>query len=114
MQHPSPDQPIVYNPYPNYESSEYLSKWEPVKQCFLDEAETVTIPDIYAYPGVPQHMPMPSFGSFDEIGVRQDVCFDRFGRFGAYGYGYKEKEGGSGIDTSVFRDRQGVERSMAR
>lgn len=36
------------------------------------------------------------FGSYQSIGLRDDVCFDRYGRYGAYGLGYSAAEGGTG------------------
>jgi hypothetical protein len=38
-----------------------------------------------------------SFGSYEVLGLRDDVCWDRFGRFGPYGYGYQRNEGGLGL-----------------
>lgn len=46
-------------------------------------------------------MPDPAIGSYELLGINDDVCFDRFGRYGPYGLGYGKLEGGSevGIDT---------------
>ncbi|KAK0308038.1 hypothetical protein LTR01_005371 [Friedmanniomyces endolithicus] len=92
-----PLDPVRYNPYPDWKSAEYLRDHEPVHPCFLDAEDKVSPPDIYAYPGVPQNMAQPLFGSYDELGIEENVCFERFGRFGPYGYGYNESEGGLGI-----------------
>jgi len=92
-----PMEPEAYNPYPSYHSAEYLATHEPVHTCYLDSAETITVPDVYVYPGVPQGMSDPSFGSYDALGLRKDVCFDRFGRLGPYGYGYNASMGGTGL-----------------
>lgn len=91
-----PMDPVAYKPYPDYTSEAYLENHHAVEPCFLDAEDSVPIPDIYAYPGVPQHMTEPFFGSYDELGIRDDMCFDRFGRLGPYGYGYKESHGGLG------------------
>jgi len=96
-----------FSPYPDYTSKEYLAEYAPVEECFLDEEETISAPDAYAYPGIPQHMTMPLFGSYSELGLRGDVCFDRFGRFGPYGYGYSTAEGGLGV--GMQSERQGSE-----
>ena len=37
--------------------------------------------------------PSPSLGSYDAVGLDGSVCFDRYGRLGAYGYGEGEKPG---------------------
>ncbi|KFA64067.1 hypothetical protein S40285_06731 [Stachybotrys chlorohalonatus IBT 40285] len=80
--------PKPYNPYKTGRG---------VKTCYLDAAKKIAAPDVYAYEGVPQHMPDPSIGSYELLGLRNDVCFDRFGRYGPYGLGYNKSEGGTGI-----------------
>ncbi|KAK1239725.1 hypothetical protein MKX07_001179 [Trichoderma sp. CBMAI-0711] len=85
--------PKLYDPYNSSDSS--------VKTCYLDKEEKIPAPSLYAYDGVPQYMPDPSIGSHSIFGIRDDVCFDRFGRYGPYGFGYKLVDGGSdvGVDT---------------
>lgn len=82
-----PMDPIKYDPYPDYKSSEYLKTHHEVHECFLDDNDTISVPDVYAYPGVPEIYPEPFYGSYSTLGMRDDVCFERFGRLGAYGYG---------------------------
>lgn len=96
--------PTRYDPYPAYNSSEYLDEYHPVEPCYLDPQETQSAPDVFVYPGLPQQMTMPFFGSHEELGVRHDVCFERFGRLGPYGYGYNAQEGGLGLG---MRSEQG-------
>ena len=69
--------------------------------CYLDSEKSVPAPSIYSYSGIPQHQAEPVFGSYNLLGIRGDACFDRFGRFGPYGFGYQLAVGGSGegIDT---------------
>lgn len=88
--------PIPYNPYPDYGSYEYTNMHHKVEKCYLDAKETVPAPDVYVYPGLPQYLPQPFYGSYSELGLREDICFDRFGRLGPYGYGYNESMGGHG------------------
>ena len=90
-------EPQVYDPYPNYTSRSYLADHYPVHECFLDVNDTISAPDIFNYPGVPQEMTMPYFGSYKELGMQEGMCFERFGRFGPYGYGYDVKDGGLGL-----------------
>ncbi|KAF2006330.1 hypothetical protein P154DRAFT_257246 [Amniculicola lignicola CBS 123094] len=94
-----PIDPIPFNPYPDTSSVEYLSQYEKVETCFLDQEEKVDLPDIYAYPGIPQNYTAPFFGSIEEMGMNHKVCFDRFGRFGPYGYSYSREEGGLGMSS---------------
>jgi hypothetical protein len=93
--------PIAYNPYPKYNSTEYLEDHYPVHTCYLDEEETIAPVDIYAYPGVPQNMTDPLFGSYDLFGMNNNVCFERFGRYGPYGFGYEPDQGGIGAADNV-------------
>jgi hypothetical protein len=88
-----PMDPIPFNPYP-FETDAYLKDHDKVETCYLDEEEKVDLPDIYAYPGIPQNMTAPFFGSYDELGMNDKVCFERFGRLGPYGYSYSRDEGG--------------------
>ena len=92
-----PIDPTVFNPFPNFNSDEYLKSHDPVQTCYLDEDEKIDLPDIYAYPGIPQNMTSPFFGSLEELGINDKVCFERFGRFGTYGYSYSREEGGLGM-----------------
>lgn len=92
-----PLDPFPFDPYTEYKSDEYRRTHFEVRECFLDQHDTVKVPDVFAYPGVPQNMTKPSFGSYDVLGMRDDVCWDRFGRFAPYGYGYEEEEGGLGL-----------------
>ncbi|KAF2651134.1 hypothetical protein K491DRAFT_104483 [Lophiostoma macrostomum CBS 122681] len=92
-----PIDPIPFNPYPDFASADYLSTHEKVETCYIDSNDTVEAPDIYAYPGIPQNMTEPFFGSLEELGLNDKVCFERFGRLGPYGYSYSREEGGLGI-----------------
>ncbi|KAK3068888.1 hypothetical protein LTR53_013203, partial [Teratosphaeriaceae sp. CCFEE 6253] len=98
-----PLKPVRYSPYPDFASPEYLREHEAVHMCHLDVEERIPAPEVYAYPGVPQHMPQPLFGSHAELGLEEDVCFERFGRFGPYGYGYNSSDGGLGLGNKSER-----------
>lgn len=92
-----PLDPFTFNPYYEYISDDYLEDHFPVQPCYLDERGHVSPPEVYAYPGVPQNMTRHFFGSYEVLGLRDDVCWDRFGRLGPYGYGYDREEGGLGL-----------------
>jgi hypothetical protein len=85
--------PIPYIPYDTSDPT--------VKTCYIDANETIPAPNIYAYNGIPQHFPDPAIGSYEVLGIRDDICFDRFGRYGPYGLGYTRRQGGTGtgLDT---------------
>jgi hypothetical protein len=93
--------PTPYVPYPDYQSADYTAKYHPVSPCYLDANKTIPIPDIYAYNGIIQGQPDPILGSHRVLGMRDDICFERFGRYGPYGLGYSFEEGGVevGLDT---------------
>jgi hypothetical protein len=92
-----PMDPIVFNPYAEYSSPEYKADHYEVEACYMDRNETMLPPDVFAYPGIPQNMTKHFFGSYKLLGLRDDVCWDRFGRLGPYGYGYDKKDGGLGL-----------------
>lgn len=98
----------VFNPYPDYKSPEYIKKYGEKRECFLDKENTVRIPRVQSFPGVPKGFPDAVMGSNSMLGIRDDVCFDRFGRLGPYGLGYGVKKGGSGAGLEGHRD--GAER----
>ena len=100
--------PVVYNPYPDYDSEQYRTNHPGTVECFLDASETIPTRDIYAYPGLPQHLPLPFYGSYSELGLVEDVCFDRFGRLGPYGLGYNESMGGNGTGSNT--EQSGAEK----
>ncbi|KAK3326350.1 hypothetical protein B0H66DRAFT_472361 [Apodospora peruviana] len=93
--------PTPYVAQPDYQSAEYIEQYHEVKTCYLDKEEAVPAPSLYAYNGIVQGQPEPVFGSHSLLGLRDDVCFDRFGRYGPYGLGYSYEDGGVevGMDT---------------
>ncbi|KAK5019065.1 hypothetical protein LTR16_000900 [Cryomyces antarcticus] len=101
---PSGHFPIELNPYSHHNSREYLGKYHPVRQCFLDASNERSPPRIYGYLGVPQHHPEPLRGSYHLLGLQDDICFDRFGRLGPYGFGYERDLGGTGEGLRVERE----------
>lgn len=93
--------PTPYAPHPDYDSHEYTDKYHSVRKCYLDEEETVPVPELYVYDGIPQGVAEPALGSYNLLGLREDICYDRFGRYGPYGLGYSLRDGGvgEGMDT---------------
>lgn len=104
-----PLDPVKADPY-HFGSSQYLAEHDPVSLCFLDEDETIPAPDVFAYPGIPANMTAPYFGTYENIGFTPDMCWERFGRLGPYGYSYKSSEGGLGLST--HSSRHGVDKML--
>jgi hypothetical protein len=97
----------LFDPYPNYTSTEYIEKYGDKVDCFLNAANTISIPRVRMYEGIPKGFPQAVMGSGQVLGLRQDVCFDRFGRLGPYGLGYSINRGGSGAQQEG--EREGVD-----
>lgn len=76
-------------------------------ECFLDPHDTIRIPKVHHYSGVVQGFPDAVMGSHKVLGLRDDICFERFGRLGPYGYGYSVKRGGTG--AGLHGDREGAD-----
>ncbi|KKY18168.1 hypothetical protein UCRPC4_g05118 [Phaeomoniella chlamydospora] len=74
--------------------------------CYLDSDELLAPPIISTFRGLPQGMPAPLFGSHRELGLRDDICYDRINRFAPYGLGRRTTEGGLGI--GLEGDTEGV------
>lgn len=85
-----------------YENSVF--KDEKVNDCFLDEAHNIKVPYIRYYDGRPAGFPQNVLGSYDLLSLPEDICFDRHGRFGPYGFGYSVRTGGLGIGEHGDRD----------
>ncbi|KAL2828502.1 hypothetical protein BDW59DRAFT_143206 [Aspergillus cavernicola] len=98
----------AFNPYPNYTSPEYIEKYGVKRECFLDEDETVRVPLVHSYPGVPRGFPDAVMGSNEMLEIQDDICFDRFGRLGPYGLGYSVRKGG--IGAGLEGHKEGAER----
>ncbi|TKA60672.1 hypothetical protein B0A49_14011 [Cryomyces minteri] len=94
-------------PYPDYASDTYKSEYGSVAECYLDVEKSKRPPQLHSYHGIPRGFPDPIMGSYELLGIRNDVCFERYGRLGPYGYGYSRKLGGSG--AGMEGDREGAE-----
>lgn len=97
-----PMDPVTADPY-HFDSPRYLEEHHPVNSCFLDEEERVPAPDVYAYPGIPANMTAPYWGTYENLKFTPNICWERFGRFGPYGYSYDPAEGGLGLSNNSVR-----------
>ena len=82
-----------------------MDDFEPRVKCYLDNTTRTEVPQLLVYPGVPKGFPDPIMGSHSLLGLRDDVCFERYGRLGPYGLGYSRKYGGSG--AGIEGEKQG-------
>lgn len=76
-----------------------------VETCYLDEDDKIPAPDVLYYPGIPASMPRPDMGSYEELGMAPDTCWERLGRFGSYGFTYKKDEGGFDLEQITPADK---------
>jgi hypothetical protein len=83
--------------YENQISEAYLSNHAPVQECFVNTQSTVRIPQLQHYQGRPSGFPDNVMGSYDLLDLPEDICFERYGRLGPYGYGYALRHGGAGV-----------------
>ncbi|MCJ1399482.1 hypothetical protein MMC11_002684 [Xylographa trunciseda] len=96
-----------FSPYPDYNSSAYQLEYGRVSECFLDPQETLRVPKLYTYTGVPRGQPDPVMGSYQTVGIMDTVCFERYGRLGPYGFGYSLRRGG--IGAGLVGEREGAD-----
>lgn len=95
---------VPFDPYPEYKSSAYMTEYEGKYECFLDTYDRIRIPRVHYYKGVPQGQPDAVMGSHEVLGLRDDICFERYGRLGPYGYGYSVRRGGTGAGMNGERE----------
>ena len=86
----------LYDPYALDASEQANARYEERQQCFLDEHDAIAVPRVHYYEGIPDGLPDPVIGSYDVLGLQNDICFERYGRLAPYGYGYSVRRGGSG------------------
>ena len=98
---------LPFDPYPDYQSAAYKAEHGEKYDCFLDPEDLIPIPHVHHYEGVPLGQPDAVMGSHDVLGLREDICFERFGRLGPYGYGYSVRRGGTG--AGLNGEREGAE-----
>ncbi|RPA78033.1 hypothetical protein BJ508DRAFT_329682 [Ascobolus immersus RN42] len=99
--------PENFNPLPKshpYDASHLTP--DAVPCSFSDSSVTRASPLLRRFSGLPAGFPQSVFGSPSLLGWdAEDVCYDRYGRYGAYGYGYPESEGGLGVGLPPLRRR---------
>ncbi|KAH8655223.1 hypothetical protein BX600DRAFT_482827 [Xylariales sp. PMI_506] len=98
-----PLDPVVADPY-HFNSPKYLEDHYPVNTCYVDAEEKYPAPEVFAYPGIPQNMSAPYWGTYENLHFTPNLCWERFGRFGPYGYSYDPAEGGLGLSNHSSND----------
>ena len=73
-------------------------------ECFLNAEKTLRLPGVRTYQGVAKEFPDAVMGSNTMLGIRDDICYERFGRLGPYGLGYSLNRGGSGAQQEGERE----------
>jgi hypothetical protein len=94
-------------PFTDYPTARIPKSADGIHECFLDSRNTVKAPSIRYLEGRPNGFPDNILGSYELLSLPEDICFDRFGRYGPYGYGYSVRTGGLGLGE--HGDREGAE-----
>ncbi len=95
-QHPASATPTPYLPYPDYNSAAWKKEWKgeyvpcqgPRGKLLNESTEDI----MKAYPVLPNGFPEPAVGDANVTGIDLGHCFDRYNRFGPYGYGQLDKK----------------------
>ncbi|KAI1082830.1 hypothetical protein F5B20DRAFT_530564 [Whalleya microplaca] len=93
--------------FTGYPQSVFKTAPEEFQECYLDEAKKVRVPRIRYYEGRPNGFPEAVLGSYELLGLPEDICFERYGRYAPYGFGYSVRSGGLG--TGELGEKEGFE-----
>lgn len=99
-----------YGAMPTSKSWEtFLAKAEEsdITECFIDTAGSIRAPSLHYFLGRPNGFPQHVAGSYEVLKLPEDICFDRYGRYGPYGFGYSVRSGGLG--TGEHGEKEGSE-----
>ncbi|KAF3940505.1 hypothetical protein ABW19_dt0206726 [Dactylella cylindrospora] len=79
---------FTYDPYPDYQSNVYTQQWkgEHVDCSSLMVGIIPESLEMKVYKGVPRGMPDEYYGSYELLGIDNDICFERRTRLGIYGH----------------------------
>ncbi|THC88059.1 hypothetical protein EYZ11_012493 [Aspergillus tanneri] len=87
--------PKIYRPFPDYESDEWKASHRGTfTACVGPRGQLLneSLDDqVSAYEGVPKGFPTTLFGSHEAVGFDGQLSFDRYTRYGAYGFGEEEE-----------------------
>jgi len=87
--------PVPYEPYPAYNTPAWKSQWrgqyvpcEGARGQLLNESKEDIV---QAFPALPVDFPQVAIGDANVTGIDLNHCFDRYNRFGPYGYGQSQR-----------------------
>jgi hypothetical protein len=83
-------------PFAQYPGNVLSQVRDEITQCFVDQNDAVSIPPIRYFDGRPGGFPRNIVGSYELLDLPEDICFERYGRLGPYGFGYSVRTGGLG------------------
>ncbi|CAJ2501758.1 Uu.00g046110.m01.CDS01 [Anthostomella pinea] len=95
-----------------YPQSVFKAAPEEFNECFIDKENKVRVPPIRYYDGRPNGFPEAILGSYGLLGLPEDICFERYGRYGPYGFGYSVRAGGLG--TGEHGEKEGSESTWGK
>ena len=85
--------PTPYLPYPAYNSKSWSNDWKgEYVPCHGARGKLLndSLEDmVYAWPSLPDGFPEIAIGDADAVGIDVEHCFDRYNRYGPYGYGQR-------------------------
>ncbi|KGO69697.1 Protein of unknown function DUF3405 [Penicillium italicum] len=82
-----PPIPVIYDPYPEYNSAQWHKEFAgKFYACEGPRGKTLSRSSAQDMVSVYPDFPPPMLGSYQAMGVDENVCSDRFSRLGAYGY----------------------------
>jgi len=93
--------------FPEYPGSVLAEGQSDITQCFIDKEQSVHVPPIRYFEGRPSGFPLSVGGSYELLSLPEDICFERYGRYGPYGFGYSVRSGGLG--TGEYGEKEGAE-----
>ncbi|KAI0482771.1 hypothetical protein GGR56DRAFT_621523 [Xylariaceae sp. FL0804] len=83
--------------FSSHPQSIFRSSKEKFNECFLDKENRVRVPPIRYFEGRPNGFPEAVLGSYELLDLPEDICYERYGRYGPYGFGYSQRSGGLGV-----------------
>jgi len=93
--------------FPQYPGSVFTEEQTDIAECFVDPEQSVGVPPIRYFEGRPSGFPLSVSGSYELLSLPEDICFERYGRYGPYGFGYSVRSGGLG--TGEYGEKEGAE-----
>lgn len=81
----------------DHPKSVFKKRQEKILECFLDRNNKHAVPPVRYYEGRPKGFPNHVLGSYDLLDLPEEICYERYGRYGPYGFGYSLRTGGLGV-----------------